>query len=445
MNKISNFLILVSLLASSCGIKPNKNDVIVEGTNHSANTTEIFDVVNGKLESIGMQKRNDGVFFFKLACKKPSIIKLGKEGYARFFVKPGDHSKVELRDNHFQVKEGNNKENQLLSVWHETLQQLKDTANNPRTTYKDFFPFVETWLKSEAYNSIDPTGLDPDFERIFKRLQKTDFEYALMHFLLTGRYAHPDMKNLPSFYNEIIIEDKFPDASIFQYEHGNDYLNCYVGYMFLKGKLNKNEDPLEQQLCHVSDDTLRSFLTIKHFDRSGFEGLSLKLAADKYKKYLIVEEHMQSIENKLRVAGLDQTGQAGLNFSYPNIDGVKTSLGDLKGKVVVVDIWATWCGPCKKEAPYFHKLESQYKGKDVVFLSISFDENKAAWEKYIKTKKPEGIQLHAPKAFSSDLAKEYKISAIPRFMVFDKEGKVVTINAPRPSDSILKEMIDALL
>lgn len=443
MNKISVFLILVSFLASSCGIKPNKNEVIIEGTNFSDNTTEIFNVVNGKLETIGIQKRADGIFFFKLACEKPSIINLGKKGYARIFVKPGDHSKVELKDNRFQVKESNNNENQLLSVWNETLQQLKDTASNPRTTYKEFFPFVESWLKSEAYKSIDPSGLDPDFARIFKTLQKLDFENTLMRFLLTGRYEHPDMKKMPAFYDEIIEDDKFPSASIFNYAIGNDYLNCYLNYMFLKGKYNNKEDILVQQMRLVTDDTLRSFLTMDYLAR--FKGMSLKLAADKYGKFLVTKEHTQKLDKQLRIEGMHQVGKPGLNFSYPNIDGVKTSLSDLEGKVVVIDVWATWCAPCKKEAPYFHDLEKKYHGKDVAFISISLDENKEAWEKYMKKKKPEGMHLHAPKAFASNLAKEYQINAIPRFMVFDKAGKVVSVNAPRPSESILKEMIDSLL
>ncbi|RXQ88048.1 TlpA family protein disulfide reductase [Ancylomarina salipaludis] len=443
MNKISIFLILASLWASSCGTKPNKREVIIEGINLSGNTTEIFNVANGKLETIGMQKRNDGVFFFKLACDKPAIINLGKEGYARVFVKPGDHLKVELRDNHFQVKEDNYKENQLLSVWYETLKQLKDTASHARTTYKEFFPFVESWLNSKEYKSIDNYGLDADFVSIFQKMQKNDFEHTLMRFLLTGRSVHPDMKKLPSYYDEIIKEDKFIDASVYLYDKGDDYLHAYLTYLFLKGKYNKKEDVLVQQMRYVADDTLCSFLTMGYLGR--LKGMSLKLAADKYGKHLVMKEHKEILEKMLRVEGMHLVGNPGLNFSYPNIDGVKTSLSDLKGKVVVVDIWATWCAPCKKEAPYFHELEKKYHGKDVAFISISLDENKEAWEEYIKRKKPEGIQLHAPKAFSSDIAKEYKINAIPRFMVFDKEGKVVSVEAPRPSDSILKEMIDSLL
>ena len=69
------------------------------------------------------------------------------------------------------------------------------------------------------------------------------------------------------------------------------------------------------------------------------------------------------------------------------------SLSDYKGKVVVVDVWATWCGPCVKEMPFFKKLKDEFEGKEVVFMGVSVDENKFKWEAYMKKQGLTGVQL----------------------------------------------------
>jgi thiol-disulfide isomerase/thioredoxin len=114
---------------------------------------------------------------------------------------------------------------------------------------------------------------------------------------------------------------------------------------------------------------------------------------------------------------------------------------DLKGKVVVVDVWATWCGPCKREIPYLKQLEEEMKGKNVEFVSISVDENrdKNKWLTMVDTAKLGGTQLFA--GSPNDISKYYRISGIPRFMIFDQEGKIISIDSPRPSEPELKELL----
>ncbi|MFV0530577.1 MAG: TlpA family protein disulfide reductase [Flavobacteriales bacterium] len=128
---------------------------------------------------------------------------------------------------------------------------------------------------------------------------------------------------------------------------------------------------------------------------------------------------------------------------YENIDGSKTSLSDLKGKYVYIDVWATWCGPCKEEIPFLKELEKKYHGKNIEFVSISVDEPKGydKWVKMVKEKELKGIQLYAGNAFDSEFIKSYKINAIPRFILIDPEGKIISANTYSPSE---KEAIEKL-
>ena len=90
-------------------------------------------------------------------------------------------------------------------------------------------------------------------------------------------------------------------------------------------------------------------------------------------------------------------GDQAPTFKYLDINGKEVSLSDLKGKYVYIDIWATWCGPCTGELPHLKELEKKMHGKKIVFVSISCDKDKAAWEKMVKEKGLEGVQLHNPR------------------------------------------------
>jgi thiol-disulfide isomerase/thioredoxin len=142
---------------------------------------------------------------------------------------------------------------------------------------------------------------------------------------------------------------------------------------------------------------------------------------------------------------------------YENFKGGTTSLADLKGKYVYVDVWATWCGPCKVEIPYLKELEAEYHDKNIAFVSMSIDDAKRhkgswenaheAWKKFVEEKELTGIQIMAPNGWESDFVKGFRVgnTGIPRFILIDPNGNVVDPSAPRPSNPRLKEMLETLM
>ncbi|OYX25288.1 MAG: thioredoxin [Flavobacteriales bacterium 32-35-8] len=140
--------------------------------------------------------------------------------------------------------------------------------------------------------------------------------------------------------------------------------------------------------------------------------------------------------------------------NYENYNGSKTSLSDLKGKYVYVDVWATWCGPCKVEIPSLKKLEKDYHNKNIQFVSMSIDDDqthqgswdkaKASWKAMVADKDLGGIQIFAPNGWQSDFVRDYKINGIPRFILIDPNGNIVSADAPRPSDPKLLELFNEL-
>lgn len=137
---------------------------------------------------------------------------------------------------------------------------------------------------------------------------------------------------------------------------------------------------------------------------------------------------------------------------YENYNGGKTSLKDLKGKYVYIDVWATWCGPCIGEIPSLKEVEKKYHGKNIVFVSLSIDDDRSHdgswekanedWKKFVADENLGGIQLFAPKGWKSDFVKGYRINGIPRFILIDPNGNIVTPTAPRPSSEELIKLFD---
>ncbi|AWI24834.1 TlpA family protein disulfide reductase [Flavobacterium pallidum] len=141
------------------------------------------------------------------------------------------------------------------------------------------------------------------------------------------------------------------------------------------------------------------------------------------------------------------TGNVSPSFDFENFKGGKTKLEDLRGKYVYIDVWATWCGPCRQEIPHLQKVEEKYHGKNIAFVSLSVDEKKdyEKWKKMITDKTLGGIQLIADNNWNSDFVRAYNINSIPRFILLDPQGKVIDADAARPSDPALQAQLDGLL
>ncbi|HNP33839.1 MAG TPA: TlpA disulfide reductase family protein [Flavobacterium sp.] len=135
------------------------------------------------------------------------------------------------------------------------------------------------------------------------------------------------------------------------------------------------------------------------------------------------------------------------NFDYENHAGGKTTLESLKGKYVYIDVWATWCGPCRAELPSLKMVEEKYHDKNIQFVSVSVDAEKDhdKWKSFVKDKGLGGIQLYAGKTPVSDFIKAFNVNTIPRFILIDPSGNIVDADAARPSDPKLQEKLNSLL
>jgi len=197
--------------------------------------------------------------------------------------------------------------------------------------------------------------------------------------------------------------------------------------------------------------------------KSAYEGLKKKYTDVDSTYVATIDKNIEGSANQIRqfmsakiaTRAAFPKGSPSPSFSdYENYAGGKTSLSDLEGKYVYMDIWATWCGPCIREIPSLKKVEAEFEGKNIEFVSISVDDgrgykgDKAAayegWKKMIADKELGGMQLLANEGFRSKFIQDYKINGIPRFILVDPQGNIVSADAPRPSSAQLVELFKTL-
>lgn len=130
------------------------------------------------------------------------------------------------------------------------------------------------------------------------------------------------------------------------------------------------------------------------------------------------------------------------DFTVPTPEGDSITLSSLKGRVVLIDFWASWCSLCRAANPQMVKLYDQYKGKDFVILGISLDDNARAWKDAIRKDKLTWLQGSNLVGWDDPVAGLYAVSAIPTTILIDKEGNLVARNL---HGAELSEKINELL
>lgn len=128
-------------------------------------------------------------------------------------------------------------------------------------------------------------------------------------------------------------------------------------------------------------------------------------------------------------------------LKFEDLNGNEVTMDQFKGKWVYLDLWASWCGPCRYEIPYLQALEKELNNPNVVFVSISLDQDRNAWIEKAKEINLHGNQLHDNNEM---LGKSLNVSGIPFFAIYDKDGNLYQYNAPRPSNTALKGILEDL-
>lgn len=135
------------------------------------------------------------------------------------------------------------------------------------------------------------------------------------------------------------------------------------------------------------------------------------------------QEALRNVENKHL-----EEGQLAPNFSQKDPNGKDISLSSFRGKYVLVDFWASWCGPCRRENPYVVKAYERFKDKNFTILGVSLDNSKDAWLKAIKADKLTWTHVSDLKGWKNEVAVLYSVRSIPTNYLLDPDGRIIAKN-----------------
>jgi thiol-disulfide isomerase/thioredoxin len=341
-------------------------------------------------------------------------------------------------------------ENNYLAAKYLLSEQEKSFSEIYKMNEEDFLNEIKE-MKSKYVELLNSSeNLSESF--IKQETKELEYEkvvnhenYKAYYIYLTGDKSFDVSDN---FYDSLMDID-YKDTTEYRISEGyRKMLLTHYGRLADEGSDKEEYNKTVSFLSLVDESLPKGFAK----DQVMFDFLKYNLKADSYleKAYTIFKEansneaNLNEVTDRYKLLNTIVPGKRSPQFEYENFKGGTSSLNEFEGKYVYLDIWATWCGPCKREIPHLKKIEEDYKDKNLAIISISIDVKKDydKWREMVEEKELGGTQLFADNDWSSKFIKDYGIKGIPRFILLDKQGNIVSSDAPRPSNSDLRDLLD---
>lgn len=286
------------------------------------------------------------------------------------------------------------------------------------------------------------------FDKTFVEKDKQRIKYWINGML--GQYASTRVcsEDVYSRLEALTSQDEW----LMQLSSYTNFMISAVTVLANRGTAASEVEPLKRTLNnlnyvlqHFTSKPIKEFLigtyAIEHVVNSGVKGA--EPIKDIVEKHVTDSEILAAFGEAYAKAATTSEGVLSPDFTMVDMEGKEYNLASFKGCIMYIDLWATWCGPCKAEIPHLKKLAEMFQGSNIRFVSMSIDKDKAKWEAFLKAK--EGAEpKNCVQLYAGDKHKwldDYEVNGIPRFIILDKEGRIVDANAPRPSEDKIIEIL----
>jgi|TARA_B110000495_G_scaffold29375_1_gene22246 thiol-disulfide isomerase/thioredoxin len=315
----------------------------------------------------------------------------------------------------------------------------------------DFLPKIKK-TRDTLLSLLANSELSQKDTELEKRLIKYEYLQTYNNYKKFYNYHKKVDPVLPDDYFDPILGMNIDDDEIFRYSRA--YRNLIIENFRLSSKIALSKDTsltiidfVKNKISDLKSADIREQIASMLIREIREENENIDDDYDKIMTLLVSDRMKEKLTLRYKSAISTTSGTASVDFNYENFDGGSISLQELRGKLLYIDVWATWCGPCIKEMPALKELVKEYAKKDIEFVSISIDgkNDYDKWKKMVPEKNVGGIQLYDAEGLDSDFMKAFSVSLIPRFMMIDSEGKIITAKAPRPSSKDVRKFIDSHL
>jgi len=332
--------------------------------------------------------------------------------------------------------------------WSYLTYQINENVNldNSKKIVEDLFDeWEEKYNEVNTFKTADNYTPKQDFIDKEKKIICLEYLNLLNQFIDKRKALFPNEKTvLTDDINLLKAKISLQEETLI----GNENYLIYLIYELTK---NDNRD---------IDKNLKEIEAISNLKPSEFKNrLLFYYLKNNIKEANSSENRLQLVENyadKITDSKLNKSifyifktyerlgrGEMAEEILATNLDSKSINLSELKGKFVMIDVWATWCSPCLYQSPYFEKMAIKYKKENVEFIALSTDKNIKKWFVSAKLKSKSVMQLHANDI--EKLGKDYNIVSIPRFILIDTEGKIYNSNMPFPTEPTFEMILRKVL
>ncbi len=462
MSKLFLLIILMTLIFFSFKNEKSKEFIILSGKIENPNS-DTLSVLNRHQELIKVIRlRKDGTFRDTLNLPEGYYTLIDGKESTQIYLKPKFDLNLFINTKEFDESIiykgiGSNENNYLAKKYllQESFGKLRYYGYYVKLSEKDFLNLTDSLYNLQVNLLKSYTGLDKDFLFIesksleFGKLSKYSSFEGMKRFLTDDKDFKVSANYPNPFANVDLSNEKLLISPNYLY-----YIQLYI-----KNRTIKNIISADEKTDKNVDYTLQYVKTIKMEVRNNKIREELLYSVGKWNlnytnkldsvyneiaSLLTNKKYLNEITEKYEKLKNIEKGAVSPIFELEDIDGHIVSLDQLKGQLVYIDIWATWCLPCIKEIPSLKTLEEYFDGKNIQFVSICMGGSKKQWKKMVKEKKLGGIQLFT-EGEDNPFFKEFSVHGIPRYILIDKEGKIIEGNAKGPSNPKLKDVIEKFL
>ena len=468
MKKLLFFLAAVALMA--CG-GPEAESVRISGVvdNPTDTEVEVFynkEYVTNSTETVRFTLDADNAFSGEIALDEPRFVYLRMPRRTiQLYLEPGAdiHVRFDASDSEVLPVIGGEKalESSFMVAYAMEIERnygkrviLEEIAGYEPA---DFVRYMDEVYgrKMEFLNAFEGRK---DLDAAFLNLVKSNFLYEKYDLLMDypRYYAYfnqlEDSPELPEGYYDFLEQEGiFGDESL-KLQSYLSFLGGYVNYFIGKEEAMEAEGASYFQVqfdygSRLFPGKTREFVTaqavISALNFAPFEEAQamaddfFELAGDPQFRDIVNAE----FETVLKTA----PGNPAPDFTLTDINGEEVSLSDFRGKVVYLDFWASWCGPCMREVPYAKELKKRMEGQDdLVFLYISIDTDEEAWRRTVANQEIRGVHLNVPGG-RAEVPSLYNVKGVPTFYIIGRDGNIFDNRPPRPSNPLVDERLSAAL
>ncbi|MGV3527790.1 MAG: ABC transporter permease [Flavisolibacter sp.] len=395
----------------------------------------------------------NGRFHLQTDDEVPAGIYQARAGSASwpFYFTKGDSIMFDVNftgDNKLKISGNRIAENNFLQKGSSGYYFLKYNLQNftPESYSAEVLRTYRSEAKDlEAFKTPEKIKPAEDFISFYKNiLAARMLSFLDLEYPKTFAVYHPN-ENLkyPASANELRSKLSLQDPALLS---SSDYLDYIRNYAGTRAEAAENRDSVT---FHYIKDSISS---APLRDAVLYAGLMERMnyIRDSATRSAMLQSALPIIsQEKVRQKLLAQSerlnkmarGEKATSFSAVSLTGKELKLENLLNRYLVIDLWATWCGPCKREEPFFDELAKRYSGNNVGFISISIDEEKNDWLRDARSRSNRVMQLWASNAVE-DFQKSYAVQTIPRFMLIDPRGRIINAQMPPPSDPEFENILE---